>query len=103
MGYHQTEMVEDMAKTAFSTKEGHWDYKRLLFGFNTAPATFQKLMTVVLTGLKGSRCFVFLDDIVYGKPLAEHDAQTRQVFDRIRGRNLKLKSEKYEFLQKEVI
>jgi hypothetical protein len=102
MVYHQTEMVEDMAKTAFSTK-GHWEYKLLAFGFKTAPATFQRLMTVVLTGLKGSRCFIFLDDIVvYAKPLAEHDAQIRHVFDRIRKRNLKLKSEKCEFLQKEV-
>jgi hypothetical protein len=40
MGYHQMEVAEqDRAITAFSTKEGHWKYKRLPFGLKTAPAT----------------------------------------------------------------
>ena len=92
-----------MTKTSFSTKEGHWEYKRLPFELKTAPATFQRLMNVVLDGLKGSRCFVFLDDVVvYAKSLAEHDAKIRQVFYRIKERNLKFKTEKCEFLQKEV-
>ena len=104
MGYHQIEMAEeDRAKTAFSTKQGHWEYKRLTFGLKTAPATFQRMMNVVLSGLTGSRCFVFLDDIVvYAKSLADHDAKIRQVFDRLRESNLKLKPEKCEFLRKEV-
>jgi hypothetical protein len=103
MVYHQIEMAEDRAKTAFSTKECHWEYKRLPFGLKTAPATFQRMMNVVLSGLTGSRCFVFLDDIVvYAKSLAQHYAKIRQIFDRIRGSNLKLKPEKCEFLRKEV-
>ena len=33
MGYHQIEMAEqDRAVTAFNTKEGHWEYKRLPLG-----------------------------------------------------------------------
>jgi hypothetical protein len=104
MGYHQIEMAsEDRAKTAFSTKEGHWEYQRLPFGLKTAPSTFQRMMNVVLNGLTGTRCFVFLDDIViYAKSLAEHDAKIRQVFDRLRGNNLKLKPDKCEFLRREV-
>ena len=79
MGYRQLEMAEeDRAKTAFSTKEGHWEYKRLPFGLKTAPATFQRMMNVVLSGLTGSRCFVFFDDIVvYAKSLANHDAKNQ--------------------------
>jgi hypothetical protein len=104
MDYHQMEVAEhDLAKTAFSTKEGHWEYKRLLFGLKTAPATFQRMMNVVLSGLTGSRCLVFLDDIVvYARSLAEHDTKLREVFDRIRENNLELKPEKCEFLRKEV-
>ena len=104
MGYHQIEMAEeDRAKTAFSTKDGHWEYTRLPFGLKTAPATFQRMMNVVLSGLTGSHCFVFLDDIVvYAKSLADHDAKLRQVFNRLRESNLKLKPEKCEFLRKEV-
>ena len=93
----------DRTKTAFSTKEGHWEYRRLPFGLKTAPATFQRMMNVVLSGLTGSRCFVFLDDIViYAKSLLEHDSKVRLVFDRFRESNLKLKPEKCEFLRKEV-
>jgi hypothetical protein len=49
----------DVDKTAFSTKEGHWAYRRTPFGLKTAPATIQKMMNNVLSGLTGTRCFVF--------------------------------------------
>jgi len=65
MGYHQIDMEpSDIDKTAFSTKEGHWAYKRMSFGLKTAPATFQKIMNNILSGLNDTRCFVFLDNIV---------------------------------------
>jgi hypothetical protein len=104
MGYYQIELAEqDRAITAFSTKEGHWENRRLPFGLKTAPATFQRMMNVVLSGLTGSRCFVFLDDIcVYARSLSEHDTKLRQVFDRLRENRLKLKAEKCQFLRKEV-
>jgi hypothetical protein len=38
MGYHQIELEEeDKENTAFSTKNGHWEYQRLPFGLKTAP------------------------------------------------------------------
>ena len=79
MGYHQIEVAEqDRAVTAFSMKEGHWEYRRLPFGLKTAPATFQRMMNVMLRGLTGSRCFVFLDNIVvYARSLSEHDTKQR--------------------------
>jgi hypothetical protein len=43
MGYHQIELAPaEGLKTAFSTKQGHWEYRRLPFGLKTAPATFIK-------------------------------------------------------------
>lgn len=104
MGYHQIELNPgDMDKTAFSTKQGHWAYKRMPFGLKTAPATFQAMMNSVLSGLTGSRCFVFLDDVViYATSLAEHDVKLREVFSRFRKHNLKLQPDKCEFLRKEV-
>jgi len=105
MGYHQIDMdPKDIDKTAFSTKEGHWAYKRMPFGLKTAPATFQQMMNNVLSGLTGTRCFVFLDDIVvYANSLVEHDRKLRDVFRRLRKHNLKLQPDKCEFLRKEVI
>jgi len=94
----------DIDKTAFSMKEGHWVYKRMPFGLKTAPATFQKMMNNVLSGLTGTRCFVFLDDIViYANSLVDHDRKLRDVFRRLRRYNLKLQPDKCEFLRKEVI
>ena len=99
MGYHQIELEKgEGPKTAFSTKQGHWEYKRLPFGLKTAPPTFQKLMNSVLSGLTGIRCFVYLDDIViYAKSLVENETKLREVLGRLREHRLKLQPEKCEF------
>jgi hypothetical protein len=104
MGYHQIDMdPKDIEKTAFSTKEGHWAYRRMPFGLKTAPATFQRVMNTALSGLTGTRCFVFLDDIViYANSLADHERKLRDVFRRLRQNNLKLQPEKCEFLRTKV-
>jgi hypothetical protein len=60
-------------------------------------------MNTVLSGLTGTRYFVFLDDIVmYAKFLLGHDVKLRTVFGRLREYNLKLQPDKCEFLRKEV-
>ena len=67
------------------------------FGLKTAPATFQKMMNNVLSGLTGTRCFVFLADIViYENSLVDHDRKSRDVFKRLRKYNLKLQPDKCE-------
>ena len=44
------------------------------FGLVNAPATFQRLMEVVLAGLAHSMCVVYLDDIlVFGKTVSEQN------------------------------
>jgi len=85
MGYHQIELVpEEGLKTAFSSKQGHWEYRRLLFELKTAPATFQKLMNSVLIGLTDTHYFVYLDDIIiYARSLADHSTKVREVLDRL--------------------
>jgi hypothetical protein len=54
---------DDQAKTAFSTRNGHFHYRRMPFGLKGAPATFQRLMTTVLSGIQGIKCLVYLDDL----------------------------------------
>ena len=104
MGYHQIDMdPKDIDKTGFSTKEGRWAYRRMPFSLKTAPATFQRVMNTALSGLTGTRCFVFLDDIViYANSLEDHDRKLRDVFRRLRKNNLKLQPGKCEFLRTEV-
>ena len=100
MGYHQTDMgPSDVDKTAFGTEEGHWAYKRMPFGTKTGPATLQR-MTNVLSGLTGTRCFVFLDDnVIYANSVVNHDRKLNDVFRRLR-KYLKLQSDKCEFFEK---
>ena len=57
-----------------------------------------KMMNNVLSGLTGTRCNVFLDDIVlYANSLVDHDRKLRDVFKRLRKHNLKLQPDKCEF------
>jgi Reverse transcriptase (RNA-dependent DNA polymerase). len=60
-------------------------------------------MNSVLSGLTGTRCFVYLDDIViYAKSLQDHDNKLREVLGWLRKHRLKLQPDKCEFLRKEV-
>ena len=103
MGYHQIELEPgEGPKTAFSNKQGHWEYRRLPFGLKTAPATFQRTMNSVLSGLTGTR-FLYLDDVVlYARSLAEHNTKLRDVLDRLRLHHLSCSLTSANFLEKEL-
>ena len=90
----------DSLKTAFSTPNGHYQYKRMPEGLKNAPATFQRLMDQVLRGLQGTEIFVYLDDIVvYTKNLEDHGKKIRRLFNRLADAKLSLQPRKCEFLR----
>jgi transposase InsO family protein len=73
------------------------------FGLCNAPATFQRLMDIVLSGLNFEICLVYLDDvIIFGSTPEQHLDRLGQVFGRLREANLKLKPSKCRLMQRTV-
>ena len=100
-GYWQAKLgSEDRQKTAFCTAEGLYEFNIMPFGLCNAPATFQRLMSLVLSGFQWSSCLVYLDDmIVMGKTFEEHLKNLDLVFSCIREAGLKIKLEKCSLLK----
>ncbi|CAH2090022.1 unnamed protein product [Euphydryas editha] len=103
-GFHQIQMSPaDAPKTAFSVPQGHFQFNRMPFGLKNAPASFQRTMNTVLSGLQGVHCFVYLDDVVvYSYDLPSHIEKLHLIFEKLRKFQLKLQPDKCEFLRKEV-
>ncbi|KAK1606382.1 hypothetical protein QYE76_030055 [Lolium multiflorum] len=98
-GYHQVRMhPEDIAKTAFRTHHGHFEFVVMPFGLTNAPATFQALMNDVLRPYLRRFVLVFFDDIlIYSASWAEHLQHVAIVFNELRAHRLHLKRSKCSF------
>jgi len=68
-GCHQVHIKEEeIYKTYFQTRYGHYDFVVVQFGLNTAPSTFMCLMNYVLHPYPDKIVIVFIDDIlIYSK------------------------------------
>lgn len=104
-GYHQVPInYADIEKTAFSAPLGHFQFLRMPFGLKGAPATFQRLMDQTLSGLLGTDCFVYLDDIViYSNTIENHLIKLQTIFQRLSLAKLKLQPQKCHFLKTEIV
>ena len=104
-GYYQLEVSEeDREKTAFVTKYGLYQFKRMPFGLCNAPATFSRAISLVLHGMSWTKVIAFLDDImVLGKSFEEHYANLAQVLQRFCEHGLKLKPRKCNLFQRSVL
>ena len=99
-GYHQAPLyTTHRICTAFICFMGVFQFTRLPFGPCRSPSFFQEQMvTMVLYGLIYNCCEMYLDDcIVYGRGEAEFLENLRNVFERFRLKNLRLKAKKCRF------
>ncbi|VDI00395.1 Hypothetical predicted protein [Mytilus galloprovincialis] len=104
-GYWQCEMSpESKEKTAFSSHKGLYQFKVLPFGLCNAPATFERLIELVLKGYQWEHCLCYLDDvIIFGDTFAKTLENLKLVFQRFRQHNLKLKPSKCTMFQTQVL
>ncbi|KAI3815298.1 hypothetical protein L1987_14960 [Smallanthus sonchifolius] len=103
-GYHQLRVQEDdIPKTAFRTRYGHYEFMVMPFGLTNAPAVFMDLMNRVCKPYLDKFVIVFIDDIlIYSKTKADHEEHLRLVLDLLRKEQLYAKFSKCEFWLKEV-
>ena len=73
-GYHQIKVKdEDMQKTAFRTRYGHYEYTVMPFGVTNARGVFMEYMNRIFHAYLDRFVVVFIDDIlVYSKTEEEH-------------------------------
>ena len=70
------------------------------FGLCNASATFQHVMYVTLSGLQGTTCLIYLDDVlIYEKDFIKQIQRIEAVLQKIELAGLKLKPSKCHFLK----
>nr|ABD28305.1 RNA-directed DNA polymerase (Reverse transcriptase) [Medicago truncatula] len=103
-GYHQIKVKdEDMQKTAFRTRYGHYEYKVMPFGVTNAPGVFMEYMNRIFHAFLDRFVVVFIDDIlIYSKTEEEHAEHLKIVLQVLKEKKLYAKLSKCEFWLKEV-
>ena len=103
-GYWQIRVAaEDVPKTAFTSRHGHFEWLVLPMGLTNAPAEFMALMENTFRSELNKFVLVFLDDIlVYSRTLEEHKEHLRTVLQRLREQKLFAKLSKCCFFRQEV-
>ena len=103
-GYWQVRVAEkDRHKTAFRCFLGLYHFLKLPFGLRNAGATYQRLMSHILSGYSGKFCHCFIDDIIcFSKTFEEHLKHLELIFARLAEAGIKLKPTKCVFARKSV-
>ena len=95
-GYYQLKIKdEDVHKTAFRTRYGHYEFLVMPFGLTNAPAAFMRLMNEVFQEYLDKFVIVFIDDIlVYSKSKSDHIRHLNLVLRKLREHRLYAKFSK---------
>nr|GEZ78519.1 hypothetical protein [Tanacetum cinerariifolium] len=98
-GYHQLRVrEEDIPKTAFRTRYGHYEFQVMPFGLTNAPAVFMDLMNRVCKPYLDKFVIVYIDDIlIYSKDEKEHEEHLKAILELLKKEDLYAKFSKCEF------
>ncbi|GJZ24497.1 putative reverse transcriptase domain-containing protein [Tanacetum coccineum] len=89
-GYHQLRVrEEDIPKTAFRTRYGHYEFQVMPFGLTNAPSVFMDLMNWVCKPYLDKFVIVFIDDIIiYSKNKQEHEEHLKLILELLKKEEL---------------
>nr|GEW58932.1 putative reverse transcriptase domain-containing protein [Tanacetum cinerariifolium] len=98
-GYHQLRVRdEDIPKTAFRTRYGHYEFQVMPFGLTNTPAVFMNLINHVGKPYLDKFVIVFIDDIlIYSRNKEEHANHLRIILELLRNEKLYAKFSKCDF------
>ncbi|GJZ33801.1 putative reverse transcriptase domain-containing protein [Tanacetum coccineum] len=98
-GYHQLRVrEEDIPKTAFRTRYGHYEFQVMPFGLTNAPAVFMDLMNRVCKPYLDKLIIVFIDDIlIYSKNKQDHEEHLKLILELLKKEELYAKFSKCDF------
>ncbi|GJX91289.1 putative reverse transcriptase domain-containing protein [Tanacetum coccineum] len=98
-GYHQLRVREqDIPKTAFRTRYGHYEFQVMPFGLTNAPAVFMDLMNRVCKPYLDKFVIIFINDIqIYSKDEKEHEEHLKAILGLLKKEQLYAKFSKCKF------
>ncbi|GJR01525.1 putative reverse transcriptase domain-containing protein [Tanacetum coccineum] len=98
-GYHQLGVrEEDIPKTVFRIRYGHYEFQVMLFRLTNAPAVFMDLMNHVCKPYLDKFVIIFIDDIlIYSKSEEEYAEHLKLILEFLNKEELYAKFSKCEF------
>ncbi|GJS45705.1 putative reverse transcriptase domain-containing protein [Tanacetum coccineum] len=98
-GYHQLRVrEEDIPKTEFRTRYGHYEFQVMPFGLTNAPAVFMDLINRVCKPYLDKFMIIFIDDIlIYSNISKEHEGHLKLILRLLKKEELYAKFSKCDF------
>ncbi|WKA03214.1 hypothetical protein VitviT2T_021337 [Vitis vinifera] len=96
--YHQLRVrEEDVPKTAFRTRYGHYEFLVMLFGLTNVPTAFMDLMNRIICAYLDQFMIVVYDILIYSRNLKKHKQHMVTTLRTLRRHQLYRKLDKSEF------